>query len=170
MNEINLRDLFSRVHNGDQEAFGHVYQQLSQPIYTICWRITQSKETAEDITHDVFVKLYSTLPDNSVRNIRAWIFQMARNMSIDALRRNARSTGQEQNSNGADAYERLHVRMDLETAFTKLPSDEREILALHLNGQLNFKEIARIVNLSMPAAYRKYRKALKKIQTEMNGG
>ena len=71
VNEINLRDLFSRVHNGDQEAFGHVYQQLSQPVYTICWRITQSKETAEDITHDVFVKLYSTPPDNSVRNIRA---------------------------------------------------------------------------------------------------
>ena len=170
MNEINLRDLFSRVHNGDQEAFGHVYQQLSQPVYTICWRITQSKETAEDITHDVFVKLYSTPPDNSVRNIRAWIFQMAHNMSIDALRRNARSTRQEQNHYSTDAFERLHVRMDLETAFTKLSSEEREILALHLNGQLNFKEIARIVNLSMPAAYRKYRKALKKIQTEMNGG
>lgn len=107
MNETNLRELFSRVHNGDQEAFGRVYQELSKPVYTICWRITQSKETAEDITHDVFVKLYSTPPDNSVRNIRAWIFQMARNMSIDALRRNARSTEQEQNHYGTDAFERL---------------------------------------------------------------
>ena len=170
MNEINLRELFNRVHNGDQEAFGRVYQELSQPVYTICWRITQSKETAEDITHDVFVKLYSTPPDNSVRNIRAWIFQMAPNMSIDALRRNARSTGQEHNHYGADAFERLHVRMDLEAAFGKLPREEREILALQLNGQLNFKEIAGIVNLSLPATYRKYRKALKMIQTELNGG
>lgn len=168
MNEINLRELFNRVHNGDQEAFGRVYQELSQPVYTICWRITQSRETAEDITHDVFVKLYSAPPDASVRNLRAWIFQMARNRAIDALRRNARTT--EPDFVPADSFDHIHLRMDLEAAFGKLPREEREILALHLNGQLNFKEIAGIVNLSLPATYRKYRKALKTIQTELNGG
>lgn len=170
MNQINLRELFSRIQNGDQEAFALVYQELSQPVYTICWRITQSRETAEDITHDVFVKLYSAPPDNSVQNIRAWIFRMARNQAIDALRNNARSAVQDQDFHAADSCDRIHLRMDLEAAFRKLPRAEREILSLHLNGQLNFREIAGIVNLSLPATYRKYRKALKNIQTELNGG
>ena len=72
MNEINLRELFSRVQNGDHEAFERVYQELSQPVYTICWRITQSKETAEDITHDVFVKPSEALQDRVMRSISAF--------------------------------------------------------------------------------------------------
>ena len=170
MNETTLRELFSRIRNGDSEAFGLIYRELSQPICTICWRITQSRETAEDITHDVFVKLYTTPPDNSVQNIRAWIFRMARNQAIDALRRNARTAEARNDLHRTDPFDRIHIRMDLEAAFAKLPSEEREILALHLNGQLHFRQIAKIVGLSLPAVYRKYRKALKQIQTELNGG
>ena len=170
MTEMNLRELFNRIQNGDRDSFVHVYQELKQPVYTICYRIIQSKETAEDITHDVFVKLYSSPPDASVKNIRAWIFQMARNLSIDALRKRSRTAEQDGQSDVKDAYARIHLRMDIELALRRLPSDEREILTLHLNADLNFKEISRIANLSLPATYRKYRKALKHMQTELNGG
>ena len=170
MNETYLRELFGRMRNGDREAFECVYQELAKPIYTICYRITQSKETAEDITHDVFVKLYNAPPDASVRNIRAWIFQMARNLAIDGLRKNVKWDGQSSKTHLMDSVERMHLRMDMEAAFAKLSGEEREILALYLNGQLGFREIADIVKLSVPAVYRRYRKALKKIQMELNGG
>ena len=168
--EINLRELFTRIRNGEIDAFACVYHELKQPVYTISYRITQSKETAEDITHDVFVKLFSSPPDASVKNIRAWIFQMARNLSIDALRKKSRMAEQDKEICIVDSYDRIHLRMDMETALRKLPCDEREILTLHLNADLNFKEISKIVNLSLPATYRKYRKALNCIQTELNGG
>lgn len=170
MNEANLRELFNRIRDGDQEAFERVYQELEKPIYTICWRIIRSRETAEDITHDVFLRLYSAPPDDSVRNLRAWVFQVARNLSIDALRKNTLTARQNEDPHTADEFSRLHVRMDLEFALGKLPAQEREILTLHLNADLNFREISGIVGLSLPAAYRKYRKAIKMIQTELNGG
>lgn len=170
MAEMNLRELFARIQNGDKESFVCVYQEMKQPVYTICYRITQSKETAEDITHDVFVKLFCSPPDTSVKNIRAWIFQMARNLSIDALRKKSRIAGQDEGGPIADTYDRIHLRMDIETALRKLPRDEREILTLHLNAGLNFKEISKIMNLSLPATYRKYRKALNCMQSELNGG
>ena len=66
MAEINLQELFVRIQYGDRDAFAHVYQELKQPVFTIAYRITQSKETAEDITHDVFVKLFRSPPDTSV--------------------------------------------------------------------------------------------------------
>lgn len=170
MAEMNLRELFARIQNGDQEAFSCVYQELKQPVYTICYRITQSKETAEDITHDVFVKLFRSPPDASVKNMRAWIFQMARNLSIDALRKQSRMAEQSEPICTEDPYPPIHLRMDLETALGKLSCDEREILTLHLNADLSFKEIASVVGLSLPATYRKYQKALKHLKEELNGG
>lgn len=170
MAEMNLEALFARMQNGDKASFASVYQELKQPVYTICYRITQSKETAEDITHDVFVKLFRSPPDASVKNIRAWIFQMARNLSIDALRKNALTAQKDEQRSIMDAYDHIHLRVDLEAALRKLSCDEREILTLHLNADLNFKEISDIVGLSLPATYRKYRKALKHLQEDLNGG
>ncbi len=170
MAEIHLQELFARLREGDREAFACIYQSLKQPVYTICYRITQSRETAEDITHDVFIKLFRSPPDASVKNTRAWIFQMARNLAIDVLRKNARTAAQDTLSGTDDGYDHIHLRMDLETALGKLPREEREILTLHLNADLNFREISNVIGLSLPATYRKYRKALKTIQNEMNGG
>ena len=170
MAEVNLQELFAKMREGDSASFTSIYQELKQPVYTICYRITQSKETAEDVTHDVFVKLYRTPPDASVKNPRAWIFQMARNLAIDALRKKTPTAGQEEQGDPDEIYDRIHLRMDIDRALKKLPVEEREILALHLNADLSFQEIARIVCLSLPATYRKYRKALKHMQSELNGG
>ena len=170
MAEMNLRELFARIQSRDREAFACVYQELKQPVYTICYRITQSRETAEDITHDVFVKLFRSPPDTSVNNIRAWIFQMARNLSIDALRKQSRIAEQSEPIGTEDPYPPVHLRMDMDAALRNLSPEEREILTLHLNADLGFKEIASIVGLSLPATYRKYRKALKSLQDELNGG
>ncbi len=170
MVEMNLSEMFARIRNGDMDDFAGVYQELKQPVYTICYRITQSKETAEDITHDVFIKLFHSPPDPSVKNVRAWIFQMARNLSIDALRKESRRSDRDAPIEIEDPYPHLDLRMDIEAALGSLSCDEREILTLHLNAALNFREISRIVGLSLPATYRRYRFALKLLQEALNGG
>jgi RNA polymerase sigma-70 factor (ECF subfamily) len=170
MAETNLQELFVLLEKGDRDAFSRIYQQLKQPVYTICYRIVQSRETAEDITHDVFVKLFRCPPDASVQNIRAWIFQMARNLSIDALRKESRRSDRDAPIEIEDPYPHLDLRMDIEAALGNLSCDEREILTLHLNAALNFREISHITGLSLPATYRRYRNALKLLQKALNGG
>lgn len=170
MVEMNLSELFARMQCGDLNAFASVYQALKRPVYTICYRITQSRETAEDITHDVFIKLLRSPPDPSVKNARAWIFQMARNLSIDALRKESRKSDRDAPIEIVDPYPHLDLRMDIEAALGNLSCDEREILTLHLNAALNFREISHIIGLSLPATYRRYRNALKLLQKALNGG
>ena len=170
MVEMNLSELFARMQSGDLNAFAAVYQALKRPVYTICYRITQSRETAEDITHDVFIKLFRSPPDPSVKNVRAWIFQMARNLSIDALRKESRRSDGDAPIEIEDPYPHLDLRMDIEAALGNLSCDEREILTLHLNAALNFREISHIIGLSLPATYRRYRNALKLLQKALNGG
>jgi RNA polymerase sigma-70 factor (ECF subfamily) len=170
MVEMNLSEMLAGMQNGDRDAFAAVYQALKRPVYTICYRITQSRETAEDITHDVFIKLFRSPPDASVKNVRAWIFQMARNLSIDALRKESRRSDRDAPIEIEDPYPHLDLRMDIEAALGNLSCDEREILTLYLNAALNFREISHIIGLSLPATYRRYRNALKLLQKALNGG
>lgn len=170
MTDFDLRSLFSSFEKGDREAFSVIYQELKQPVFTICYRILQSREEAEDITQDVFLRLFHSPPDASVNNVRAWIFQMARNLSIDALRRMGLAAREAVPVGEYDAYGQIHLQMDVERALRKLPLRERQILTLHLNAGLPFREIATMMELSLPGAYRIYRKALKTVQIELNGG
>lgn len=170
MAETDLKTLFQSLRAGDTDAFAGIYEALKQPVFTICWRIVQQKETAEDLTHDVFMKLFTAPPASSVKNERAYVFQMARNLSIDALRK-CHDTPLEDAVIPVDSgMDRLEQAMDLEAAMSRLPADEREILTLHLNADLTFMQMSSILGISLAAVYRKYRKAIHMLQDLLNGG
>ena len=170
MFETDLKEYFSRVQNGDKDAFAQIYNELKQPVFTIVCRIVRSKEIAEDVTQDVFVKLFVSQPSSSIRNPRAWIFQMAHNLAIDALRKKQIIDLEEVELSTDDEISSVIMRWDVESAISKLPRDEREVLTLHINAELHFNEIAHIVGLSLPATYRKYRKAIKTLRELLGGG
>lgn len=169
MFEMNLKEYFSRVRNGDKKAFAQIYNELEKPVFTIASRIVQSKEIAEDVTQDVFVKLFVSPPDPSVKNPRAWIFQMTRNLAINALKKKQSIDIDDVELVADDQIGSIVMRMDIESAISRLPRIEREILSLRVNAQLHFNEISHIVGLSVPATYRKYRKSIK-ILRELLGG
>ena len=164
MDKTDLNEYIARMRAGNKQAFANVYSELKQPIYTIIYRIVRSQQIAEDITQDVFVKLFVAPPEPSVKNPRAWIFQMARNSAIDALRKKQTTDTNGYIPTDDDQVGRMLTRWDMESAIGRLPQDEREILSLHINAELGFGEIADIVGLSLPAVYRRYRKALKSLR------
>lgn len=170
MTENELQTAFTAIRDGDRDAFARVYNDIKQPVFTIAWRILKHRETAEDITQDVFLKLYVSPPDASVKNLRAWIFRMARNLAIDALRGSHVTESDALPENIRDDTEQIHHKLDLEAAIARLPQIEREIITLHLNADLPFREVARIVGLSQPAVYRRYRQALQTLRERLNGG
>ena len=170
MEETDLMEYFSRVRDGDKEAFTYICNELKQPVFTIACRIVQSKEIAEDVTQNVFLKLFVSPPDASINNPRAWIFQMTRNLAIDALRKKQSANLEEVELVAEDEMNAIAMRIDIESAIRKLPCDEREIVSLHLNGDLHFIEISRMIGLSVPATYRKYRKAIKVLRELLSGG
>ena len=169
MNNEQLKSIFSRIRNKDKDAFTAMYNELKIPVFTIIYRIVNKKETAQDITQDVFGRLFISPPDSSIKNIRAWIFTLARNLAIDSTRK-TQSANIDDIQIMSDEEESILLRLSIDDAMKKLSLIERETVTLHLNGGLKFKEIAPIVNLSLSATYRTYKKALKKLRTILSGG
>jgi len=170
MKDTELHELLSKVRYSDKEAFACVYNDLKKPVFTIICRIVQSKTLAEDVTQDAFMKLFLSPPDSSVRNPRAWIFRVARNLAIDALRKKQCTDIDDVAEAGTDFADNSILRMDIDRAMSSLPRDEREIITLHLNGGLSFAQTAEIVGLSVASTYRKYRSAIKCLRDYLNGG
>lgn len=169
MTDKELKEVFSKVRDGDKDAFSVIYSELKKPIFTIAYRITSSKTSAEDVTHDVFVKLFVSPPSPSVKNTRAWIFSVARNLSIDAIRKKKTADIEDAELVSYDDTGDIVSKIAVADAVSKLPQDEREIISLYIDCGLSFGETAKAVGLSLPAVYRKYRKALNTVQKLLNG-
>ena len=170
MKQNELRSLLNALHSRDSAAFAALYDMLSKPVYVIAYRITQSREQAEDITQEVFLRLWESPPDDSVKNPRAFIFQSVHNRAVDAVRRAAPAELPDTLPDPGCHEEEILLRTALEQAMQTLTTDERETVALHIHAELPFHEIARMTNRSLPAAYRTYQRALRKLRAELEKG
>ena len=165
MNDIELCAKLDAVREGDMTAFEEIYNDLKVPVMTVAVRIIGDRHAAEDILQEVFVKLYKTPPDPQIKKPRAYIFRMARNLAIDGIR-------QRQTLSLEDYEDTLQCndtdpagRLDIEAAMTALPSEQRQVVSLHLNGGLKFREIAQITDTPLGTVLWRYQKAIKRLQS-----
>ncbi len=170
MDRTQLSEVFAKIQCGDKEAFTQLYHDLKQPVFTIIYRILQDQTTAEDLTQDIFVKLFVSPPESTVKNPRAWIFRMAHNLAVDALRKTQPANIDDIVLSSTERMDSIADKTDLERAIATLSCAEREILSLRINGELRFQDIARITGQALSSVYRCYRKTLKTLQTLLNGG
>ena len=89
MQSNTVPDLVSRAQRGNVDAAGQLYERHYQSIFRYLYYRTGDQPTAEDLTADVFLKMVQALPGYRVTAaaFRTWLFQIARNLSIDHFRR-----------------------------------------------------------------------------------
>ena len=165
-----LNAALARLRNGEKAALADVYDMLRTPVFTVIVRIVGQRETAEDLTQELFVRLLTFPPDSEVKNPRAWIFRCAHNLAVDALRTSHPTDELTDTFPSQDTTDRTALRLDIERAFALLTPEERAAVALHLNAGLSFGEIAVVCGRSLPAVYRTYRRALSRRRALLNGG
>lgn len=161
-NELSVR--LDAVRKGDMTAFEEIYSDLKTPVMTVAMRITGDRHAAEDILQEVFVKLYQSPPAPQIKKPRAYIFRMARNLAIDGIRGqqplSLEDCGDTLRSKDPDPAGRL----DIEAAMAALPLEQRQVVSLHLNGGLKFREIAQVTDTPLGTVLWRYRKAIKRLQ------
>ncbi len=171
MNNEELGAQLSALRNRDMTAFEKIYAELKTPVYTIIMRIIGDDGLAEDILQEVFIKLYHSPPAADVRNPRAYIFKMARNFAIDGARKHRLDASLDELEDTVQEPERdFALRLDVEAAMRQLPSIERQIVTLHVNGGLKFREIADIVEEPLGTVLWRYQTAVSKLRKYLSGG
>lgn len=171
MTNKELQEALAFLQEGDKIAFEKIYTELKTPMLTIILRMTQDRALAEDILQEVFVKLYRSPPNPSISNPRAYLFQMARNLAIDGMRKQPRDVALEDYADFPQSpIEHRAAAMDIEAALDTLPLVERQIVTLHINGDLTFRVIADMMELPLGTVLWKYQRAMKRLRLILDGG
>ena len=169
MYDAELNVCLEGLRRGDLAAFERLYNEMITPVYTILLRITADRLLAEDLLQEFFVRLYQ-MPPAAVKKPRAYLLQSARNLAVDGLRKREEHAPEEAVHTAEHPLERHMERMDLEAAMDRLDLMERQVVTLHLNGGLKFREVAQVVGLPLGTVYSRYRKAIEKLRFLLDGG
>lgn len=149
--------LLFKIRHGDEAAFAKVYDRYVDALFRFVRFRVPSIEQAQDITSELFLKLWQSVSKRDVRinNLQAFVYQMARNLIADYYRFAQETLPLEQAAEVTDAKPVAgEVNLsEVELAIYKLKPEWQEVVVLaHIEG-FKPREIARIINKS-PAATR----------------
>jgi RNA polymerase sigma factor (sigma-70 family) len=140
-----------------QENFKHLVSAHRQMVFTACMGVLHNTDDANDITQDVFLKAYENISSfRGEAEIKTWLYRIAINKSINALKRLRRVDAQadikssKTEIGGADRdLEENEIRNAIQQALSKLPENQHKAFVLSKYNDLSYKEIAEIMNTSL---------------------
>lgn len=139
------------------------FEELRTPVYGYALTICRQPETAEDITQEVFLRLYSHLAaGNQLGNVKAWVFRVCHNLAVNEMRRATPAPTAAQNLEDGDSDEEIATvepdpeRQVLEKerstrllrGVRSLTDHQRRCLYLRAEG-FRYREIAAQLNISI---------------------
>ncbi|MEO7201292.1 MAG: sigma-70 family RNA polymerase sigma factor, partial [Candidatus Tumulicola sp.] len=141
--------LMERVRARDADAFESLYDRYHALVYGLALRVLADPSAAEDVTQNVFLKIWTAPDAFRSGNLEGWLARVARNRAIDVLRsKKLRSESELSESIPADStLEQAAIqRLDGErarAAMGRLPDDQRSLLELGFFGGMTHDAIAR---------------------------
>ncbi len=171
--------LIWKFNRGDREALRDIYEKYKDELVTLAAALLTDVSSAEDVVHDVFVSFIKTaekfrLTGSLKGYLATCVANNARNKN--KARQKYLSYGLDEadvvssKSNSPDAAaifgEEFH---QLSLALTQLPYEQREVLLMHSYSGLKFRTIARSLGVSINTAQGRYRYALHKLRSMLNG-
>jgi len=167
--DVDWSQVVRRCMDGDSGAWAEMVRTHHKRVYGLCYRFTGNAADAEDLTQDVFLKIYSNLAsfDTSRGSLQVWITTMTRNLLVDNFRRtrNQRATGSLDDgwdtteelkpldrltAKGASPHE-LAAQKELaamvQNALARVSVELREAVILRDLQDLDYKEIAQVLGI-----------------------
>ena len=167
------RRLVHRLSRADPDALRQIYHRYKDDLLTVAMALLADPDAAEDCVHDVFVHFASAPADmRANRNLRAYLMRCVANRAKNLIRRQqlepVREIDEQDSAGERDCPDgRLIVSeesMRIFEAMAKLPSEQREVVSLHIHGQMKFREIAEHLDVSINTVQSRYRYGIEKLR------
>ncbi|GAB3919993.1 RNA polymerase sigma factor [Mucilaginibacter myungsuensis] len=177
------QDLIHLYVAGDEAGLVELIRRYQTKIYTSIYLLVKDEALAEDIFQDTFIKVINTLKAkkyNEEGKFLPWVSRIAHNLVIDHFRREKRtplvSGGDDfdifevlgnYDESAEDKLVREQTHKDLKALIHLLPEEQKEVLIMRHYGDLSFKEIADITEVSINTALGRMRYALNNLRKMM---
>jgi RNA polymerase sigma-70 factor (ECF subfamily) len=182
--QLDDRALVARILEGDRDRFTELVRRYEKRLVNYIYRITHRYEEAHDLAQEIFVKVYLALDRYDPKyQFSTWLFRIAQNASIDALRKKsisevpmARTIGGEEEKDrefadgGVSPYRAMKNKQlgaAIDTAVRNLPPDYRELIQLRHFAELSYEEIASMKKLPLGTVKNKLFRARNLLKEEL---
>ena len=167
--EADWQIVVQRCLDGDSVAWAELVKAHHRRIYALCYRFTGSAHDAEDLTQDVFIKVYGNLTsfDLNRGSFQTWLTTLARNLLVDHFRRTKQQRVTDSMDAGWDESEELpmadrlaaagpsqhdraaqkEIARMVQEALTKISPELREAVILRDLQDMDYKEIAQVLRI-----------------------
>ena len=175
------QEIIGRVLGGDRSAFAGLVEKYQGVIFNLAYRMTGSREDADDLTQETFIRAFQKLhqfqPD---KKFFTWLYTIGINLIRNHLKKNARdvshlaATGSalahqaQENGTGKDDVLSDDRMIRLERIIQRLPVDLREAVILKFIQDLTFDEVANLTGDSVSAVKMRIYRGLEKIKEIMD--
>jgi len=163
VSETNGVELIRRARGGDGAAWEEIVSLFSRRIFNLAYRFTSSIAAAEDLTQEVFIRIYKTLDQYDAKqgDLSNWLMRLARNLIIDDYRHRQRNP-QNSMADAVDDHqyhlravgssaqkdiERKELASQVQEGIDKLPDDLRTCVILRDIEELSYQEIVDVLKI-----------------------
>ena len=160
--------LMDRIRRGSMEAFRELLNEWQHPLYTFFRRLGIQPADADDCLQELFVRIYTYRDRFEGNNFRAFVFHLARNVSVDHFRHRAR-VRRAQPLDCDPAYvpssQRWEDSCDCHWALDQLPERLRVVLVINVLEGFNYQETARILGVPVGTVKSRVHYALQRFKS-----
>ena len=152
-----------------KEALSQLYELMYSDVFRYIFSIVNSREYAQDLTHDTFLHIYKNAKQYQTKgHPTAWIMTISRNVTYMSLRKTNREKTVHYDIDQIDeSMGMIHDKILIEKMLNTLTMQEREIIVLHVVEGLTFREIAYIMDCKLSTVLNKYHRSIKKLKKSL---
>lgn len=169
-------EIINRCLAGDVNSFEILIERYKKIIYNTAFRMMGSREEAEDVSQEAFIRIYNSLAKyNPEYKFTTWALKVTTNLCLDNLRKRKGETvpideGFEL-SDGRDTPEEEYIRKEnqrlVQNAINKLPGKYKEFLVLFHQRNLSYQEIMDITGESLTIVKNRLYRARQMLKQEL---
>ncbi len=177
------RQWLAEYRSGNVDALGKLVELYRRPLFSFILKMMEGHRDAEEVFQEVWFRAIKSLPTYRDDKFLSWLFRIAHNLVIDRVRR-ARPMVDIQggSDDGDDAIQTQladtkllpdgtvagkDLGQKITGAVGRLPDEQRAVFLMRTEGDLSFKEIARIQGISINTALARMQYALNKLRNEL---
>jgi RNA polymerase sigma-70 factor, ECF subfamily len=176
-------DLMARVYEGDQRAFGVIFDRHSGVAFSLAYRMCGRRALAEEVVQEAFLSLWRSGAryDRGRGSVRSWVLAVVHHRAIDLIRHESVRAGRDVHDDGIAAALPALERTDLEVerrgdahlvrgALQELPSEQRQVIELAYFGGFSHSEIAGMLGIPSGTVKGRMRLGMGKLRLALGDG